>query len=265
MDTSSASWRHPVRARLQAGETVLGVTITTSSVEAAAQAATLGFHFLWVEMEHSPITLETLRNIVLATRALPAAVFARVPVIEFWTAKRVMDQGVAGVIFPFGSSPELAQKAVSACRYPPHGRRGSGAGLATFTWPDQENYYDSADQNMFTVFMIEEACAVEQIEEIAATPGIDVLFIGTSDLSFSLGLRGRQNEPQLQEAIAKVVAAGRKHGKFLGRPAASPEQIAKYREQGFQLFQMQTELGLMRLGAKSLGLEPVPMSIRALY
>ena len=136
MEQNSVSWQHPVRARLKAGEVVLGVTITTPSIEAAALAATLGFHFLWVEMEHSPITLETLRNIVLATRALPAAVFARVPVVELWTAKRVMDQGVSGVIFPFGSSPELAQKAVSACRYPPHGRRGSGAGLATFTWPD---------------------------------------------------------------------------------------------------------------------------------
>jgi 2-keto-3-deoxy-L-rhamnonate aldolase RhmA len=265
MEQNSVSWQHPVRARLQAGEVVLGVTITTPSIEAAAQAATLGFHFLWVEMEHSPITLETLRNIVLATRALPAAVFARVPVVELWTAKRVMDQGVSGVVFPFGSSPELAQKAVSACRYPPHGRRGSGAGLATFTWPDPQNYYDSADQNMFTVVMIEEAAAIEQIDEIAATPGLDVLFIGTSDLSFSLGLRGRQNEPQLREAIAKIVAAGRKHGKFLGRPAGGPEQIAEFREQGFQFFQTQTELGLMRLGAKALGLQPVPVSIRALY
>src|SRR5581483_8481545 len=139
------------------------------------------------------------------------------------------------------------------------------AGLATFTWPDQQNYYDSADQNIFTVVMIEEASAVDQIEDIAATPGIDVLFIGTSDLSFSMGLRGRQNEPQLKDAIAKIVAAGRKHGKFLGRPAGSAEQIAQYREQGFQFFQTQTELGLMRLGARSLGLEPVPLSIRALY
>jgi 2-keto-3-deoxy-L-rhamnonate aldolase RhmA len=265
MEQNSASWQHPVRARLKAGEAVLGVTITTPSIEAAALAATLGFHFLWVEMEHSPITLETLRNIVLATRALPAAVFARVPVVELWTAKRVMDQGVSGVVFPFASSPELAQKAVSACRYPPHGKRGSGAGLATFTWPDPQNYYDSADQNMFTVGMIEEAAALEQIDEIAATPGLDVLFIGTSDLSFSLGLRGRQNETQLREAIAKIVAAGRKHGKFLGRPAGTPERVAEFREQGFQFFQTQTELGLMRLGAKSLGLAPVPLSIRTLY
>src|SRR5580693_2520620 len=246
------SWHHPVRAKLQAGEIVIGATITTPSIEAAALAATLGFDFLWVEMEHSPITLETLRVIVLASRALPAAVFARVPVIELWTAKRVMDQGVSGVIFPFASTPDRARTAAAACRYPPHGKRGSGAGLATFTWPEPANYYDSADQNMMTVVVVEEALAVENIEEIAATPGIDVLFIGTSDLSFSLGLRGRQKEPKLQEAIARVVAAGKKHGKFLGRPAQTAEQIAKYREQGFQLFQTHTDIGFMAQGAKNL-------------
>jgi len=259
------NWRHPVRAKLQAGEVVVGVTITTPSIEAAALAATLGFDFLWVEMEHSPITLETLRVMVLATRALPAAVFARVPVVELWTAKRVMDQGVSGVIFPFSSTPERARMAAAACRYPALGKRGSGAGLATFSWPESANYYDSADQNMMTIIVIEEALAVENIEEIAATPGIDVLFIGTSDLSFSLGLRGRQNEALLDENIAKVVEAGRKHGKFLGRPAGSPEQVAKYREQGFQFFQSQTELGLMLLGAKALGLKEAPAGTRTLY
>ncbi len=259
------SWHHPVRAKLQAGEAVVGVTMTTPSIEAAALAATLGFDFLWVEMEHSPITLETLRSIVLATRALPAAVFARVPVIELWTAKRVMDQGVSGVIFPFASTPDRARTAAAACRYPPVGKRGSGAGLATFTWPEPDNYFDSADKNMLTICVIEEAVAVDNIEEIAATPGVDVLFIGTSDLSFSLGLRGRQNEPLLDDYIAKVVAAGRKHGKFLGRPAWTPEHIAQYREKGFQFFQSQTELGLMRLGAKALGLKEVALNPRSLY
>ncbi len=256
-------WKHPVRAKLQAGESVLGVTISTPSIEVAALVATLGFDFLWVEMEHSPVTLETLRSIVLATRSLPAAVFARVPVIELWTAKRMMDQGVSGVIFPFASTGERARTAAAACRYPPLGKRGSGAGLATTTWPEPDNYYDSADENMMTMIVIEEALAVENIEEIAATPGIDVLFIGTSDLSFSLGLRGRQDEPLLNEAIAKVVAAAKKHGKFLGRPAWSPELVAQYREQGFQVFQSHTELGLIRLGAKALGLKEVP--VKALY
>src|ERR1700722_12821856 len=255
MSENDPAWRNPVRTRLEAGDFVIGLTITTSNIESAALAATLGFHFLWVEMEHSPVTLETLRGIVLAARGLPGMVFARVPVVELWTAKRVLDQGVSGVIFPFASTPERAKIAGAACRYPPMGKRGSGAGLATSTWPEPDDYYDSADRNMMTIVVIEEALAVENIDEIAATPGIDVLFIGTSDLSFSLGLRGRQNEPLLDENIAKVVAAGRKNGKFLGRPAGSPEQVAKYRERGFQFFQSQTELGLMRLGAKALGLK----------
>jgi 2-keto-3-deoxy-L-rhamnonate aldolase RhmA len=118
---------------------------------------------------------------------------------------------------------------------------------------------------MMTIIVIEEARAVENIDEIAATPGIDVMFIGTSDLSFSLGLRGRQNEALLDENIARVVEAGRKHGKFLGRPAGSPEQVAKYRDQGFQFFQSQTELGLMRLGGKALGLKQMPANSRTLY
>jgi 2-keto-3-deoxy-L-rhamnonate aldolase RhmA len=245
-------WCNPVRARLQAGEPVFGVTITTPSVEAAAHAATLGFHFLWVEMEHSPITLESLRLMVLATRGLPAAVFARVPVVELWTAKRVLDQGVCGVIFPFAGTPEKAASAAAACRYPPTGRRGSGAGLAIRSWPVCDNYYDSADAHVMTVCVIEEASALDHIDEIAATPGVDVLFIGTSDLSFSLGLRGRQKEPALDDAITRIAKAARKHGKFLGRPAGTPELVQRYREHGFLLFQMPTEIGLMEMGARQL-------------
>ena len=214
-------WRNPVRARLEKGEPVVGITLSLASAEVAAQAAGIGFDFLWIEMEHSPITLETLRNMVLATRGLPAVPFARVPVNELWTAKRVLDAGALGVIFPFTSTPELARQAAVACQYPPLGRRGSGAGLATLRWPAPEGYYDFADRNVMVITVIEEARAVEHIDEIAATPGIDVLFIGTSDLSFSLGLRGEQDHPKLQDAIARIVAAAKAHGKFLGRPAAT--------------------------------------------
>src|SRR5215467_7898657 len=108
------TWCNPVRARLEAGQPAFGLTITTPSVEAAAHAATLGFHFLWIEMEHSPITLETLRLMVLAA---------------------------------------------SACRYPPAGKRGSGAGAAVRTWQQPGNYYDSADCEIMNICMIEEASA----------------------------------------------------------------------------------------------------------
>src|SRR5262252_1343879 len=145
------TWENPVRVALREGRPVVGATITTASVEMAAQAAQIGFDFLWIEMEHSPITLETLRLMVLATRGLPAAVFARVPVNELWTPKRVLDQGVHGVIFPFTTTADKAALAAAACRYPPAGRRGSGAGNAVRTWPQRGNYYDSADQQIMTI------------------------------------------------------------------------------------------------------------------
>jgi 2-keto-3-deoxy-L-rhamnonate aldolase RhmA len=247
--TGVDGYRNPVKARLAAGEPVFGITITTANLDSAAQAASLGFDFLWVEMEHSPVTLESLRNIVLATRSLPTVPFARVPVNELWTAKRMLDAGVHGVIFPFTTTPELAQRAAAACHYPPQGKRGSGAGLATRTWPDAGDYYDSADANVLVVTVVEEAAAVEQIDAIAATPGVDVLFIGTSDLSFSLGLRGAQNDPRLAAAIAKIAAAAKKHGKYLGRPLRDPSNLAALREQGFQFFQTPTDLDFLAAGA----------------
>ena len=155
-------WKHPARGKLEAGKRVPGVTITTPSIESAALCATLGFNFPWVEMEHSTVTLESLRAAII---------------------------------------------------------------LATSAWSKPSNYRHSADANMMTVVVIEEAQAVQNIAVIA-----------TSDLSLSLGLRDRQNELQLDENLAKAVTATKKHGKFLG---------------------------LLRFGAKALGLAPAPA--KALY
>ena len=269
-DLPAKDWKdNRLRARLDAGDYVIGLTVTSSNLETAVLGAKLGFHFLWVEMEHSPVSLETLRGIVLATRGLEAAVIARVPVVALWTAKRVLDQGVRGVIFPFISDAELARTAAMACRYPLAGLRGSGAGLAASTWFEAGNYYDSADAHVLTVCVIEEERALANIDAIAATPGVDVLFIGTSDLSFSLGLRGRQDEPKLLQAIDTIRAAAQRHHKFLGRPAGSPEDVLRYHKDGFQFFQSTTELGLMRLGAERilqpLGIEISPANKNVLY
>ncbi len=242
-------WRNPVKELLNAGKSVVGITISVNSVEVAAQAAALGFDFLWLEMEHTPLSLETVRNIVLATRGLSAIPFARPPVNELWTAKRLLDAGVLGVIFPFTSSAQLARQAVAACRYPPRGRRGSGAAMAQFRWNAAGGYYDFADDNVMVVAVVEDAEGLTQIDEIAATPGIDVLFIGTSDLSFSLGLRGKQNHPRLRKAIDTIVKAGRRNGKVLGRPAGSPEQVRQFQAEGFQFFQAATDTEFMAAGA----------------
>lgn len=243
-------WENPVKRLLREGKPAIGATITTNSVEVAAQTASLGFDFLWLEMEHSPLTLETLRNIILATRGLKAVPIARVPVNELWMAKRVLDAGALGVVFPFTSTPALARQAVAGCRYPPAGKRGSGATLATFRWPAPVSYYDFADRNILVIAMIEEARAVQQIDQIAATPGVDVIFIGPSDLSFSLGLRGKQNHPKLEKAIAKIVAAAQRHKKILGRIVNDSEEVKHSIDQGFLFFQAPTDLHFLKGGVK---------------
>src|SRR5260370_38326635 len=108
-------WVNPVRKKLASGKPVFAVTITVNSIDVAAHAASMGFDFLWIETEHSPITLETRRNMVLATRGMKALPFARVPVKEPWMAKRVLHAGGCGEGFTFPRTPELAAQGQAAC------------------------------------------------------------------------------------------------------------------------------------------------------
>jgi 2-keto-3-deoxy-L-rhamnonate aldolase RhmA len=252
MTSRKTRYLNPLKEKLRQHKPIFGVVISVNNVEVAAKCASLGFDFLWIEMEHCPISMEGLRNMVLCTRGLPAIPLARPPVNELWTAKRVLDAGALGVIFPFTRTPELARQAAAACRYPPVGLRGSGADLAAFRWSAPEGYYDFADKNVLVVAVVEDTSAVEHIEEIAATPGIDVLFIGTSDLSFSLGLRGEQKHRRLDDAVAKIVAAGKRHGKALGRPARTVDEIKRFQKQGFLFFMTATDLDFMGAGAAAL-------------
>lgn len=249
--SNSTPWVNPVKAKLAQGDYVIGVPVTSTSLDMAALAAKAGFDFLWIEMEHSPITLETLRHIVLATRGLPALPFARIPAGETWMAKRVLDQGVHGVIAPFTSTPALAGQVSRACRYPPRGRRGSGSGLAEGTWPPVASYFDSADDEVLVVAVIEEAEAVECCDEIAAVEGVDVLFVGTSDLSFSMGLRGNMTHPEVIKAAERVRDAAARHGKFCGRPVGSPESLQRFADEGFRLFHAASDLTLFAEGARA--------------
>jgi len=242
---------NPVKKLLREGKIVVGQTITIPSADVATQAAQMGFDFLWIEMEHSPITLESARAMILATRGTRTVPFIRVPVNELWTAKRALDIGALGVIFPFCSTPELARQAVAACKYPPLGRRGSGPGLAMLRWPAPGGYADFADQNAMVVIIIEQKQAVENIEEILAVPDIDVVFVGPSDLSYSYGARGKQT-PEVREAIAKVLAAAKRRNLPVGRTAGSPDELTANIKAGFQFFQGGTELGFMVAGARPL-------------
>lgn len=260
-------WENPLKKLLRDGKPVVGMTVSIPSADVVVQAARVGFDFVWIEMEHSPISLESVRNMVLATRGTGLIPLVRVPVNEIWTAKRALDAGALGVIFPFTSTPELAQQAVDACRYPPIGRRGAGAGLASMRWPAPQGYADFADQNALVVIIIEEKRAVDNIDAILAVKGIDVVFIGPNDLSYSYGARGRQTE-EVVDAIARVVAAAKKRGLPVGRTAGTRD-IKRHIAQGFQFFQTSSELGYIAAGARPLleaaGKMPPDAKSRPLY
>lgn len=238
-----------VKEKMRRGEAVVGMMVWSGNVETAVLGAQLGFDFLWVEMEHSPVSHETLRHIVLATRGLPAVPFARPAVNELWTIKRFLDMGVLGIITPFTRSPEDARRLADGCRYPPRGLRGCGSDLAAIRWQAPEGYHDFADDSVLAVAVVEDVEGLRNAEEIAATPGVDVVFIGTSDLSFSLGFRGRQDVPELEAAVKRIADAARRHGKFTGRPAITAADVDRHRAAGFQFLMGPTELGLMAAGA----------------
>ncbi len=266
--SGQTDWENPVKKSLREGKPVVGLTVSIPSAEVVVQASTLGFDYVWIEMEHSPTTLESLRSMVLATRGTSLVPIVRVPINELWTAKRVLDAGALGVIFPWCSTPELARQAVAGCKYPPLGKRGSGNGLASLRWPAPGGYADWADKNIIVIGIIEEKEAIDNIEQIAAVPGLDVMFIGPTDLSYSYGLRGKQDAPEMKTAIAKVLAAGKKYNVPVGRTvsgAEGPDLI----KQGFTFFQAGSELNYMALGTqavlKGMGKTPPDLSSRPLY
>jgi 2-keto-3-deoxy-L-rhamnonate aldolase RhmA len=249
-----------VKRALKEGKVVYGPGVYAASPDVAATLAGIGFDFIWIEMEHGPLTLETARSMILATRGLKAMPFTRVPVNEPWQAKRALDIGSLGVIFPFVSTREAAERAVRACHYPPAGTRGYGPTLAAPRWGlNTSDYVKFVEAQVMVIVIIEQQEAIEHIEEIAAVPGIDVLFLGANDLSFSLGVGGRLDDPLVEQVAARLLAAGRKHNVAVGYPASAPAEIQKRVAQGFRFFLTTNDIGLLSAGARDL-LSKVPRS-----
>ena len=246
---SAPAMVNPVKKILRDGGVVIGGTVQAANPDTAAIMANAGFDFLWIEGEHSPITLETTRNIILLTQGRKAVPFTRVPVNELWTAKRMLDIGSLGVIFPFTDSVELARQAVAACRYPPAGLRGYGPSMASTRWPAPGGYPKWADENVMVIVIVERPVAIERIEEIAAVPGIDVIFMGLNDLSYGYGVGGQLNAPVMHAAIKRVMTAARKHGIAVGGPGGATV-IKGMIDQGFRFIQGPSDLSLLQTAAR---------------
>lgn len=258
---ASPAWSQPVqkitpnrvKTLLREGKPTLGVVMTLPSPPAAEILARAGFDWMWIDLEHSPIDLETADRMIQAMQGTETVPIVRVAWNLHWLAKPVLDMGAKGVIMPWVNSKPEAVDAVQALRYPPEGVRGVGASVAARRWglPTSE-YLKVANQEILAILQIENIEAVNRIDEILTVPGIDLIFIGPNDLSASMGLLGQTTHPRVEEAIQKVLAATKKAKIPAGILGFSPNEANRRIEQGFQFIAVASDAGLLSSGAKDI-------------
>ncbi len=177
--------RNPVKAKLNSGKVSLGTWVGIGHPDVSERLADLGFDWLTFDIEHSPMSLETVQTMMQAMSYSAECV----PLVRLrWNdpvlIKRILDIGSYGIIVPMISSRSEAEEAVKACRYPPEGIRGVGPRRARLRDPD---YVQTANQEIMVVVMIETRYGLKNLDSIASVPGIDACFIGPWDLSVNLG------------------------------------------------------------------------------
>jgi len=242
-----------VKALLKAGKPAIGASMVLPSPPAAEILAQAGFDWLWIDMEHAALNLETAHRMIQATQGTETVPIVRVAWNLHWLAKHVLDMGAMGVIMPQVSSKQEAVDAVQALRYPPEGVRGLFPGFAALRWglPVSE-YLKIANKEIMAILLIEHIEAVNRIEEILTVPGIDLIFVGPGDLSASMGLLGQATHTHVEEAIQKVLAATKKAKIPVGIPAVTPDDANRRIQQGFQFILVATDMGLLTSGAKGI-------------
>src|SRR5262245_60441855 len=168
------------KQKLLDGNQVVGGTVFSPDPNMYCAMANAGFDYLWIEMQHSPLTYQDAARMIWACRGAPAMPFIRVPDATEGDIQKATDIGALGIIVPTVDTVEKAQAAVKWAKYPPEGRRSQGAGQYGSLWGS--DYRQTSNANMVVVIMIETPIGVEAAEKIAAVPGVDVIFAASTDL-----------------------------------------------------------------------------------
>jgi 4-hydroxy-2-oxoheptanedioate aldolase len=240
MEGSVISAGKRLRGKWEAGEPVFGLWSGIPSSLTAELAALAGYDYVCVDLQHGLNTEATLVSMFQAAQAGGAVPLARLAWNEPWLIMRALDLGAAGVILPLIDNAAEATRAVEACRYPPHGKRSYGPIRAELITGSASP--DELGTDALCIAMIETRDGLDNLDEIAATPGLDGLYIGPSDLSIALGLppRGVAVDPgedrrALADAIERVREACEANGLIPGMHCAAGEAAAKYADAGFKL------------------------------
>jgi 2-keto-3-deoxy-L-rhamnonate aldolase RhmA len=205
----SMAWGNKVKRQLKEGKVTVGTWITYPDVHFAANIGRVGFDWVVLDLEHSPINMESAAASLVVLNAGPTVPLVRVPRGNVENIKRVLDAGAWGFVAPMVNTREEAEEVIVAAKYPPLGLRSAGA-YATFSMGvDPPTYYQRANEEIMVVVQIENVQAIEHVNEILAVPGIDCAFVGPADLSFSLGLKPQldNEDPSYLEATQAVLDA----------------------------------------------------------
>jgi len=229
-----------VKTKLAAGRQVVGATITTSDPDIYCSVANSGFDFLWIEMQHSPLSYEQVARMIWACKDAPAVPFIRVPDATEGDIQKAMDIGALGIIIPMVDDVRKAQNAVTFAKYPPVGKRSQGGGQYRRIWG--EDYRQTINENLMIVAMIESPAGVAVADKIAAIPGVDVVFVASNDLGSFTGYQ--RDDPRYLKLVDEIKDKTLAAGKFLAGPAAWRDR------EGYLFFQGPSEGALISAGAK---------------
>jgi 2-keto-3-deoxy-L-rhamnonate aldolase RhmA len=226
-----------LKEKVKKGEITIGTIVSLGHPDVTEWLSQIGYDWLFLDAEHGPMGLETLQQMMQSMNGSNCTPIVRPQWNDPVLIKRILDIGAHGIIVPMVSSREEAEKAVKACKYPPAGIRGFGPRRAAMFDP---NYYETANDEILVIVLIETDAAIKNIDDILAVEGIDVGFIGYADLSLrmGLGLPPKWSEPLYLDAFDKVVNAASKYGKVAGLHTDlrnGPRSVEWALERGFRM------------------------------
>lgn len=252
-----------LRNRIKNGEVVLGIFYKLNSPTATEIIGWSGVDFIVADCEHSAIGYESAENIVRAGEASGLATVIRVPCASEEHIFHALDSGAAGVQIPNITTVEQCQTSVSAAKYFPLGTRGLSRQTRNAMygiWKDgEQTYTETANEASLVVVHIENREMVEEIEAICQLPQVDVVFIGPADLSQSLGIPGKTNDPQVVALAEKVIETANRHGKCAGINVTNQSAAQKYVKMGARYILYSSDTAMLAKGLQNLVKEFEPI------
>jgi 2-keto-3-deoxy-L-rhamnonate aldolase RhmA len=196
-----------------------------------------GLDFVVIDMEHTGLSATNIADLIAWFKATNITPFVRIPEFQYHFVSRNLDNGAMGIMLPNVETIEQATALINAAKYAPQGNRGVGLGTANtdFRKVNARHFMDYANENTTMICQIESQQGVDNIEEIAALPGVDILWIGHFDLTQSLGIIGDFHHPKFLDALKKVIDAGKKHGKGIAIQPTYMDQAEEWLKMGFNV------------------------------